>query len=473
MNNPITKIINMRDSVVLLNPPGSKKYSRDYYCGHVVKSNYYWPQIDILVLSGICGVEFNIVVIDSIVEGLSCEKALERILRADPVAIVSLASGVSWDEDIDFFRKIKKKANCPIIITGDYPRGESTGVLRENPEINAVILDFTDCEINEFIKGTKTTDLKNIHVRSDSVRSKITLTEGFSFPIPRHELFPIMKYHYPFAMYHPFSMIMTDYGCAYGCSYCFYERIGNKKRSLDNFEEELFYLKKLNIKQLIVHDSSFASNKKHGLEVCRIFKKFDNYFSWICGMRADDFSEDIIREMSRTGCMGITIGVETSNTGLLKSFKKNLDRDIVVKAFALAKKYNIKTLGHFIIGLEGETVESINRLIDFSVFLNPDYASFNLAAPVWNTSFREQLLQSGQFSSENMHVDISCNYPVWDNSKISRIQMASLKRKAIRSFYLRPGYILRQLINVKSFYQLKSLIREGIGLIINTWMKNE
>ena len=67
------------EQILLLNPPGDKLYQRDMYCSGVSKANYYWPSIDLLVLSGILGQRYDVTILDAIVEGLTPEETRRRI----------------------------------------------------------------------------------------------------------------------------------------------------------------------------------------------------------------------------------------------------------------------------------------------------------------------------------------------------------------------------------------------------------
>ena len=65
--------------ILLLNPPGKKRYLRDQYCSSSAKADYYWPAIDLLVLSGILSRDFNIEVVDAIVQKMSAEQTIRFI----------------------------------------------------------------------------------------------------------------------------------------------------------------------------------------------------------------------------------------------------------------------------------------------------------------------------------------------------------------------------------------------------------
>ena len=125
----------------------------------------------------------------------------------------------------------------------------------------------------------------------------------------------------------------------------------------------------------------------------------------------------------------------------------------------------MRTVGTFIIGLPGETVESIKNTINFSKRIGIDYASFNIAVPRFGTSFRKDLLKKGLVDEKVIKMDSAKTKPNWQNLEISNDEIFELHRKAVRSFYLRPIYIINRLMNTKTFYEFKEHINEGLELI--------
>ena len=82
--------------ILLLNPPGDKRYLRDNYCSSVSRANYYWPPIDLLVLSGTLGKKYQVELLDAIIANIGKEKCHERITTGDFDAIIFLSGTSSW-----------------------------------------------------------------------------------------------------------------------------------------------------------------------------------------------------------------------------------------------------------------------------------------------------------------------------------------------------------------------------------------
>jgi len=451
--------------VLLLNPPGKKYFIRDYYCSQISKGTYYWPPLDLLVLSGILKNHCEIKVLDALVAGLSREAANAIITSFSPDYIISLAGAASWNDDMDFLFNLKKIWKGCLVLSGDYPLARPQDVIKDYSFIDALLLDFTESDIVEFICQKKIKGAKNIITKEDPTKTNLICSKEFSMPVPLHEVFSLQMYHLPHLRHHPFATIMTDFGCPFNCTFCPFERIGYKLRSIKNIAEELQYLNGLKIREIWLRDQSFGSAKKHALDFCRLVKEFGNFFSWSCEMRVDAADEELFRAMKEAGCHTVMFGVETAQEKVLNAHKKGITIQQVRIAFRLAEKFGLKRLAHFILGLSGETIDSQLMLIDFALQLNPDYGVFNIAAPLWNTSFREEVMSNQLLIDDKIEVDSSCSYPVWESEKLKRSEIWRIRKLALRRFYLRPAYVLKQLRSLKTRYQLYMLFKEGAHLL--------
>ncbi len=451
--------------ILLLNPPHPERVNRDYYCGHITKGRYYWPALDLLVLSGVLSQRCEVRFLDAIVEELSEDEALRRVEAYAPDAVVSLAAAVSWGTDMAFCARVQERTRARIVLSGDYPRAQATSVLHSCPHVDAIILDFSDSEIEEYLCGSQRSGLRNLYTRDDTGDPQITDARTFSIPTPRHDLLDLRRYHLPHILHHPFTLLMTDYGCPFHCGFCFFERIRHKRREMANVEQELRFIHSLGVRELMMTEASFGSIRPHTRELCRVLNRTGGRWSWLCDMRVDAANDELFREMKAAGCHTIMFGVETPNQEVLDKHHKGTKVEQIREAFALAKRHRLRTLAHFIIGLTGEDRESLGRLIDFSIALDPDIASFNVAAPAWNTSFRDEVVASGWESEADVEIADSESYPVWETPELPREEIWRLRNVALRRFYMRPSYMLRQLGSIRTAYQFRTVAREGWHMI--------
>lgn len=452
-----------RLNVLLLNPPGEKLYIRDYYCSKVSKASYLYEPIDLLILSGILSSRHNISAMDAIAEKLSPEKCLKKIVSLNPDLIISLTGAVSFPEDVSFWSDIKR-ANKKILIfaSGDILMDETEDTLQGLDCLDGVILDFTDSEILELLDDMERPFDTIVH----KYNGRIFKGSGqgkrgeFDIPIPRHELFPLKKYIYPFIGGSPFATVLTDYGCPYRCSFCIMGTLPYKWRSVDNVIEELWYLKSLGVQDVYFDDQTFGALKNRGLELCRRMIDEQLGIGWCCFSRVDMAKEETLLLMKRAGCHTVIYGVESGSDKVLEKYNKDITLNQVKNAFDLCNKIGLKTVATFVLGLPDDTKETILETVKFAKEIDPDYASFNIYVPRMHTKLRKEALEKGLASADQQVMDQSGSYCIIRTESLSSSEVLALKDRAVREFYLRPKYILKRLRYIKSLFDIK---RETLG----------
>jgi radical SAM superfamily enzyme YgiQ (UPF0313 family) len=116
-------------------------------------------------------------------------------------------------------------------------------------------------------------------------------------------------------------------------------------------------------------------------------------------------------------------------------------------------------------GMDGEDAASQEKLIQLCLELDPQYVSFNVAAPLWNTSFRDKVVKDNRIFNTKIEVDSSFEYPVWESDSLSAERVYKLRNQAVRRFYFRPEYMLREFLGAGSNYRRRMMFREGLNMI--------
>lgn len=454
--------------ILLLNPPGKKLYLRDYYCSKVAKANYLYAPPDLLVVSGILATKYRVKVIDAMAEKLGPSACLKKIIQLKPEAIVFLSGQVSFLEDFSFLKRIKKKLpQVKLIGSGDIFMENGKKIILENSYIDAILLDFTTVDILDYLAGKK--KIKNMIYwqKNQIIEGETKTIKGgrFKIPIPKHQLFPNHLYRYPFVEGRPFATVLTDYGCPFRCRFCIMGEIGFKLRPPGDVIAELKYIKSLGIRHLYFDDQTFAANRKRTEKLLKEMIRLKLNFSWCCWSRVDVVDKKLLNLMKKAGCHTILFGVESANWKILNKYQKGFTTDQVMKIFKLCRQLNIKTLGTFMIGFPGETEKSILATIDFAKKIDPDYASFNIPVPRAKTKIRQEMIKDNPFYQKNQAVDQTGSFIIKGTGKVSTKKLIALRKKAILEFYLRPSYLIRRILQIRSFYQLRENIADGFSLL--------
>ena len=470
-----TIVTNRPKRVLLLNPPGRRIYLRDYYCSHASKARYYWGPYDLIVLSGLLGhdVELELGALDAMHERLTPEAATARILGFKPDAIVFLTGAVSFVEDFELLERVVEAAarGIQIVGTGDCLLAEAPKFFDAYPFLDAAILDFTSNDVAAYLRGEPGPKRNLAFRREDGsvcLGERTLSSEPLVLPLPRYDLFPFKEYRIPHGRRLPYAGILTDFGCPFRCSYCIGGELGFRLRDLDNVIEEMRQLKRLGVRELWIKDLTFGVNKKRTLELLERMRREAFGFTWVCLSRANVLGAELLREMRAAGCHTIQLGVESADEDVLERHTKGISPGQVREVVALCKQTGIRVLAHYILGLPGDTPESIRRTIRFAIELDTEFASFNIAMPRMGTEFRRIAIEQGLIGPGLETLDNSISQPAYETAELDRETLWALRNEAIRAFHLRPSFVVRRLLGVRSFYEFSTLFVEGSSLLFST-----
>ncbi|KJU85113.1 Fe-S oxidoreductase [Candidatus Magnetobacterium bavaricum] len=452
--------------VVLLNPPGKRLYVRDYYCSKVSKSNYLFHPIDLLMLSGRLASRYETHLIDAIADGLTERSCMQRLRGIAPTIVISLIGAVSLGEDLPFLQRLKTPS-MQLIVSGDAALEDPYGWLDAHGFVDAVLLDFTSEGIVDYIDGRYDSVRGIAHRHGKPLKTSRAFNEGFHIPTPRHQLFRSTNYRFPFVRHGNFATVLTDYGCPFKCSFCVMSGIGYRYRAVDNVMEELLLLRVLGRREVFFIDQTFGVNRHRAMQLCQEMTQAGLGLGWVCYSRADVIDEQLLVTMKAAGCHTIILGVESASDEVLRVYRKGYTVEQIRQAFALCRYHRVRTVATVIIGLPEETQGSIAATVELLKELDCDFASFNVAVPRMSTPLRRQAITEGLIDKDLTVMDQSGSSVVMPTRHLSREQLLALKSSAIRRFYLRPSYLYKRLTGIKTLYEFKEQVSEGLALLLN------
>jgi anaerobic magnesium-protoporphyrin IX monomethyl ester cyclase len=456
-------------NIILLNPPGQKIYVRNYYCPSTSKASYLFQPLDLMMVSGRLAEDHEVSVIDAIASRMSPDECFEKVMSHDPDGMVILTGSVSWTEDQPFIKRVKQaKPKIKIAVSGDLFFGDAQKLLKEEPAIDGAIFDFTSEGIKHFFKNDKE-KICDMAFRNNGdviVRKRPTKGGGvFTMPSPRHDLFRHKNYRFPFVKRYPYTTVMTNFGCPYMCNFCIASAMDFRFRPHAEVLAELRNITQLGIREIFFEDFTFGLPKPESRKLVQamIDEKLD--LTWTCYTRVDTVDEAFLKQMKQAGCHTIIFGVESADDGIVATTHKGTNKEQVKKMFQTARALKIRTVATFVLGLPEETRETCLETIAFAKELNPDYASFNVAVPRAGTELSDQADSAGLHSKDQPAFDHSGEMIAMPTKSMSQKEVATLREKAILEFYMRPGYIARQLMNISTWTEFMEHVSEATAII--------
>jgi radical SAM superfamily enzyme YgiQ (UPF0313 family) len=179
-------------------------------------------------------------------------------------------------------------------------------------------------------------------------------------PIPDLFLFPSVQQNPNI----PELGLTTSRGCYGRCSFCFLNMHKLSYKSPERFEQEVAELvAKHSIRYFYINDLTFTSNLERTYRICDVLKKYN--ITWTCSTRVERIKPELLRYMHDCGCRDIWYGVESVDQTVLDLADKMTKVEEIEYAVAETVKAGIKVAANLIVGLPGESIESLKKMMDF------------------------------------------------------------------------------------------------------------
>ncbi|MDD5556329.1 MAG: radical SAM protein [bacterium] len=458
----------VRRKVLLLVPPSRIIYQNDNYCSFSSKASYYAPPLDLLVMSGHLHARHDLAVLDARAERMGEGEALAAAVRAAPSHVLFVTGYASWKKDLAFVGRLRETAGCRTLASGGFLLFHGAAVMERYPALDAVSLDFTSPLIENWVSDGEQPVADHLTRAGGAVLApgRRPAAREFEIPLPRHELFPLRRYSLPYARRFPFSRVMGSMGCPHRCAFCSHASVPFRQRRIGNIMEELRHLVSLGLRQVYFTDPTFVIGRDRTMTLCREVAGAGLDISWSCNTRVDTLDRELLGEMRRAGCHMLQLGVESASLRVLRRAEKRIEPDRIRDAFRMCREAGIQTMAYFILGLPGDTRESVMETIAFSRELDADYASFTIATPDFGTRLREEAIGKG-WIGKDLDVFDSTGYPPINLPGLPAEDLWRLRNRANRAFYLRPRYLARAVARARSPRRLLLLARNGVSLLRN------
>lgn len=246
---------------------------------------------------------------------------------------------------------------------------------------------------------------------------------------------------------HPYLSLYTGRGCRSRCTYCLWPQTisghSYRVRSIENVYEEIVTAKSLfpQVKEFFFDDATFTDNRERAEAIARKLKPLG--ITWSCNARAN-VPRDTLKILKESGLRLLTVGFESSSQKILNNIKKGITVEGATKFMRAVKELDILVHGAFILGLPGETAETIEQTMRYAVELDPYSIQVSLLAPYPGTEIFAQGTKEGWIARDRKLLlgdgiqDAAISY-----AGISREDIFAAVERFYRRFYLRPRPIMR------------------------------
>lgn len=409
-------------------------------------ASYHFPIYQAYLAALMLGEGLEVSVIDATLDLLDNKGFIKRLRKEGCDICVIETSTPSFPVDIRTMRAVKEKLNIPIIAIGPHTSIHHREVLADHPfidyvargEYEATVLELVKC-IQENgdpagVSGITYRTGDDITVNTD--RSYIQDLD--SLPYPARDLYPWERYHEPNFIALPWITMITSRGCPFKCTFCLWPQVmyGHRfrARSPANVVNEMEYcVNRYRPGEIFFDDDTFTIGKKRVLEICSLISGKRLNVVWSCMGRVDTVDEEMLSRMYHAGCRKIKFGVETGSPEIMAAIKKNIDLARVPEAFEAAKRCGLEVHGTFMIGLPGETPETVRETVSLAKKLPNDSLQFSIATPFPGTEFYEDCRRKGLLVTEDWSNYDGTFGAVMSYPQLSKDRIEELLRSALVS----------------------------------------
>lgn len=289
-------------------------------------------------------------------------------------------------------------------------------------------------------------------------------------PFPARDLVNVTDYYYVLGKRATFATVLSSRGCPFKCTFCSTPHGGYRHRSADNVVNEIESCLANGAEEIHFVDDTFNLGKGRLAAVSQAILDRGVRVRWSFRGRADGIDEKGVALAARSGCVRVHLGVETGTDEGLQRLRKGISLAEVERAVKLARKHHIVSAAYFILGCPHEpTAASIWETVRFAIRLDPDFAMFNLLAIYPDTELFDEAVEKKLLAPDfwlGFIRDPRPDFviPLWEEH-LPREQLQGLLERAYRRFYLRPRPIMRNLMELRSWAELRRKFDAGWSIL--------
>ena len=459
----------MKPKVILIQPNYNVKKDASIWTAN--------PPLGLLYLAAVLEkAKIPVKIIDANVKNLSGDQVVRLLKEENPkyVGFSILTPAADWCSEV-----VKKLPKEIIKIAGG-PHASALAKETLKSGYDICVVGEGEETLLEIVQGKKLAEIKGIYYRlgkkvfSNPLRQPLNPNK---LPLPARHLIEKGGTNKPYlsagTRYYPWAQILSSRGCPFNCYFCNKSIFGYqyRPRTPENVIKEIdFLVHQYRVKEIDFYDDTFNFDIKRAEKIMDLIiqRRYKLYLRFSNGLRADKVTKRLLRKMKAAGTDYIAYGIESGDENILKKIPKSETLKQIRQAVKMTHETGIPVIGFFILGLLGDTGQSMQKTIDFSKSLPFDRIILNIAAPYPGTRMWSMIKKAGGKILVKKWQDFynTSGKMVYNFPGMALPQeVEAMFRQAYRDFYFRPQYILKKIPNLFSLGQILIMYR-GLKRII-------
>jgi len=409
--------------------------------------------------------------IDAPARGLSLDAV---VAYADKFELLILyVSAPTFQSDIAVAERFKAENPALMIgLVGAHVATLPEASLRASDKIDFVARHEFDYTILEIAQGKELAAIDGITWRngdalvSNKDRALIHDMDGLPMVAPVYHRDLVVEDYFIGYLKYPYMSFYTGRGCRSKCSFCLWpQTIGGhvyRTRSPAMVVEEVALMQERfpQVQEFFFDDDTFTDDHARAEEIARGLGKLG--VTWSCNAKPN-VPFETLKILKENGLRLLLVGFESGVQEILNNIKKGTRIDIVKRFARDCRQLGIVIHGTFIMGLPGETTETIEQTIRFAKEINPHTIQVSLAAPYPGTLLYNQAIANGWFRDGGLVRDDGLQIAALNYPHLSSEQISEALARFYKAFYFRPKKIAEITFEMlKSWEMTKRRLREGV-----------
>ena len=385
-------------------------------------------------------------VLDAPPHGVSIEQTVEMGKQFELLVLFTSTPGFHVDVKI---AEMMKDANpkLQVAFVGPPVTVDPEATLTDNRAIDFVVRREFDHQIAAYAKGKPLSELPSVSYRANG--GIVHNPEGgyienldelpWVSKVYQRDL-DFRRYNVPFLL-NPFISFYTSRGCPAMCTFCLWPQTHSghrwRLRSAEDVANECRYALESfpGLKEIFFDDDTFNYKKERTIALCKELKKLN--FTWSCTSRVTT-DYDTLKAMKEAGCRLLIVGYESGDAQILKNIKKGATLEMAQRFTKDAHKLGLTIHADFIVGLPGESRETLRNTIDFAKRIDCETIQVSIAHPYPGTEFYSYVQDNGLITIDSMTDESGHQLPNIIYPGLNRGELVEWVEKFYGEYYFRP-----------------------------------
>ncbi len=403
------------------------------------------------------------------------DRLRELIREHKPRFVVLDSTTPSIFSDIECARICKEESACMVIMVGPHASALPEETLKTaQGAVDAVCVGEYDYTVRDIVIHERNLTLvpgiaflKDGQPFRTEPRPLITDLDALPFPAWHH--LDLLKY-FDGGKLHPYIDVIAGRGCPNRCVFCLWPQVMHgmkfRMRSPGNIVDELEHdiclcPEVLKGGEFFFEDDTFTVDKARAVGICEEILRRNLRITFSVNARVDTADEGLFRIMKRAGCRELLVGFESGDQEMLDRMHKNTTIEDARNFMALTNKTGLDVHGCFVLGLPGETRETMEKTLQFALDLGLHTVQFSGAVPFPGTDYFRYCQEAGLIKAASWAewLEEGEQGQVVDYPGLSKAEIDACVDRGLKQFYFRPSYMIRFLFQTRSRKDLYRKLR--------------